>query len=255
MNFSDYDRISDTLMFFNNDTVLEFVVTFSSRDKNGNRIFFHMECDYDSNKYIGVDKGHSIKRRMSFYFAINDRKAFDRSFIIRPEDAMMLTMLIESQILPWYFDQKRKIFSIVEGQLKIIGKYQDIVFAKNEYSYLRFVPCVYTFNDNTFKEGIRMYVSSDSAYVDMEIDKFMGLYYYISRTDMYGAACSLATYAKVAPYGINNYNPSGLSGAGKSQLDYSDNFLPDNSVGMNDVRNKQINDFFNKVVKKKKSKK
>lgn len=254
MQFSEYDRISDTLMFFNTDVTLEFVVTLSSRDKNGNRLFFHTECDYDSNKYIGVDKGHSIKRRMTFYFAINDRKAFDRSFVIRPEDAMMLTMLIESQILPWYFDPKRKIFSVIEEQMKITGKYQDIMFAKNEYSYLRFVPCVYSFNDNTYKEGIRMYVSSDSAYVDMEIDKFLGLYYFISKTDMYGAACSLVTYTKVAPYGINTFNSSGLGGSGRSQIDSIDNFLPENMVGNNDVRNKQINDFFNKTAKKKKTK-
>ena len=72
MEYSDYDRISDTLMFFNDSTVLEFVVALSSKDRNGNRIFFHSECDYNTNKFNGVDKGHSIKRRMTFYFAINE---------------------------------------------------------------------------------------------------------------------------------------------------------------------------------------
>ena len=91
-------------------------------------------------------------------------------------------------------------------------------------------------------------------YVDMEIDKFLGLYYFVSKTDMYGAACSLATYVKVSPYGVNTFNSSGLGGSGRYQIDYADNFLPENTVGNNDVRNKQINDFFNKTAKKKKTK-
>ena len=98
MEFQDYDRISDTLLYFDNNTVLEFVVTLSSKDRSGNRLFFHSEVDYDSNKYYGVDRGHSIKRRMNFYFSINDRRAFDRSFIIRPEDAFTLNLLIKNGV-------------------------------------------------------------------------------------------------------------------------------------------------------------
>ena len=43
----------------------------------------------------------------------------------------------------------------------------------------------------------------------MTIDKFMGLYN-ILKSDMYGIACSLATYAKCGPYGTNVYRPTGL---------------------------------------------
>lgn len=251
MEFSDYDRISDTLMFFDNNTTLEFVVTLSSKDKNGNRLFFHSECDYDSNKYYGVDKGHSIKRRMTFYYVVNDKRAFDRSFVIRPEDAMTLTILIESQILPWYFDIKKKIFSIVEGQLRITGIYQDVIFAKSEYAYLRFVPCVYQFDDNTYKEGIRLYIGSESTYTDMEIDKFLGFYYFISKVDMYSVASNLATYTKLPPYGINTFSRSGLGGSGRRQLDNPDTFLPEMMDNKIDSRNQQMDNFFNRVNKKK----
>lgn len=253
MNFVDYDRISDLLMFFDNNIVLEFVVTLSSKDKNGNRLFFHSECDYNSNKYIGIDKGHSIKRRMTFYYVVSDKRAFDRSFIIRPEDAMMLSMTIKSQILPWYFDPKRNIFSVIEEQLRITGKYQDIIFAKTEYSYLRFQPCVYRFEDNTFKQGVRMYVSSETEFVDMEIDKFLGFYYFISRTDMYSIASNLATYVKTQPYGVNIYNANGLSGGGsKYQYNNPDIFTSDEYNEQETPKEKQMNTFFNRLNKKKK---
>lgn len=244
MEFQDYDRIADTLLFFDNNTILEFVVTLSSKDKNGNRIFFHTEVDYDSNKYYGIDKGHSIKRRMSFYFAINDKRAFDRSFIIRPEDAMMLNMVIKSQVLPWYFDPKKKIFSFVDNTLKITGQFQDVLFAKTEYAYLRLQPCIYSFEDGTFKEGIRMYVSSQEVFVDMEIDKFMGFYYLLSNTDMYSAACNLATYAKCPPYEVNKFSV-GLAGAA-NKVDMKDFGFEDNRTA------KEKNDFFNRVKTTKK---
>lgn len=251
MEFQDYDRISDTLLYFDNNTVLEFVVNLSSKDRAGNRLFFHTEVDYDSNKYYGVDKGHSIKRRMTFYFAINDRRAFDRSFIIRPEDAMMLDMLIKSQILPWYFDSKRKIFSFIDNELKIVGQYQDVVFARNEYSYLRLQPCIYKFDNGTFKEGIRMYVSSQEVFVDMEIDKFLGFYYFITNTDMYAAAASLVTYAKCPPYEINKYS-MGLTGGSLKAIDSPDVFRADIEQQQSSTRyNSAMNDFFNRTNKPK----
>ena len=243
MEFQDYDRISDTLLYFDANTVLEFIVTLSSKDRSGNRIFFHTEIDYDSNKYYGVDKGHSIKRRMTFYFAINDKRAFDRSFIIRPEDAMMLGMVIKSQVLPWYFDSKKKIFSFVENELRITGQFQDVLFARNEYSYLRLQPCVYKFDDGTFKEGIRMYVSSQEVFVDMEIDKFLGFYYLLTNTDMYGAACSLTTYVKCPPYEVNKFS-QGLGGGYTKAMDNPDAFKPE----ANQINN-EVASFFNSTNK------
>ncbi len=254
-NFSEYDRISDTLMFFNDFTILEFVVIMSTKDKNGNRISFHSECDYNTNKYSGVDVGHSIKRRMTFYYAINDRRAFNRSFIIRPEDAMTFIMLIESQILPWYFDSKRKIFSFVEGQLKVTGQYQDIYFAKNEYSYLKLQPCVYSFDNGTYKEGIRMYVSNEEVYVDMEIDRFLGLFYFVSRVDMYSVASNMVTYAKMPPYNVNLFSYNGLTGGGQRlQLTNPDNFLPEDPTVVNE-EDVKMNNFFNRTATKKSPKK
>ena len=244
--FVDYDRISDVLMFFNNDTTLEFVVVLSAKDKAGNRSFFHSEYDYESDKYFGIDQGHSIKRRMTFYFSINDKKT--RSFVIRPEDSIMLTMLIESQVLPWYFDPKRKIFSIIEGQLRIVGTYKPVVFAHNDISYLRLIPCVYQFEDNTYKEGIRMYVSSETTFVDMEIDKFLSLFYFISRTDMYSVATNMVTYVKTPPYGVNTYSISntGLGGANRPSMPRDFDLVEQETK-----EEKKMNDFFNRVNKKK----
>lgn len=246
MIFEDYDRIADLVMYFDNNVVLEFIVSLSSKDKYGNRIFFHSEFDYNSDKFSGVDKGHSIKRRMSFYYAINDKRAFNRSITLRPEDVIMLSMIIKNNIFPWYFgsNNKRNIYSIIENKLCITGKYTEVIYSKSEYAYLKFIPIVYTFNDGTYKEGIRMYVSCSEEFVDMEIDKFMGFYYYLSRVDMYSAAASLAAYVKSPPYGINNFNGTGIGSRVKKANDPDIFTTSNNQPYIEGPKREEINNFF-----------
>ena len=191
---------------------------------------------------------------MNFYFSINDRRAFDRSFIIRPEDAFTLNLLIKNNILPWYFGgQQKKIFSFVGNELKITGQFQEVVYARNEYAFLRFQPCVYRFEDGTYKEGIRMFVSSQDTFVDMEIDKFLGFYYLLTTTDMYTAAAAVVAYAKMPPYGINKFS-MGLAGAASRAIDNPDAFrndVPFNPQSNQKFDNKETNDFFTRTNKSK----
>lgn len=230
--FSDYDRVVDTLLYLSDNITFDFVVVLSTKDKAGNRSFFHSETEYESNKYSDVSMGKGIKRKMIFYFVINNKQYFDGGFILRPQDVQMLIMLIEQTILPWYFDHHRRIFSIIDNKLVITGKYNPVEYIRNEYQYLQFVPNVYTFENDTYKEGIRMYINSSNSFVDMEIDKFMGLYYILKNTDMYGVATGLTTYVKTAPYDINVWKKYGLAGAYNSSQD---------DTVWNNVLSKEIN--------------
>ena len=216
--FTDYDRVADTLLYLSDIFTLDFVTVLSTKDKTGGRAFFHSETEYDSQKYNSSSKVKSIRRKPTFYFVINNKQSFDGSFVLRPQDVQLITMLIEQQIFPWYFDHSKRIFKIVEDKLVITGKFNPVKYVRNEYQYLVFTPCIYSFEDNTFKEGIRMQVSN-SDYVDMEIDKFMGLYYILKNTDMYAVACSMVTYAKVPPYDVNVWKRVGLAGAYNSSQD------------------------------------
>ena len=44
----------------------------------------------------------------------------------------------------------------------------------------------------------------------LSVDKFMGFYNILSKTDMYSVACALTNYVKTPPYGVNVYTNQGL---------------------------------------------
>ena len=73
IDFTEYDRISDTLFYLSDKITLQFHVVLSSKDKNGGRRFFQFETEFNS-KYIGTNKGRAIKRNMSFYFTFDNKK-------------------------------------------------------------------------------------------------------------------------------------------------------------------------------------
>lgn len=211
IQFSDYDRVSDTLLYLSNTITLNFNVILSRKDRNGGRSFFHYETEYGS-KYIGVDKGRSIKRFMSFFFTIDNKEDFLNNFVLKPQDIYFLTTIIENKLFPLYFDPTKRIYKVIDNRLVIKGDFEPVIYAQSEYKYLGFTPIIYTYEDNMYKEGVRITINSESDYVDLDIDKFIGFYYILKNTDMYSAACNMTSYAKIPPYGVNVYSQQGLGG-------------------------------------------
>ena len=244
IQFQDYDRISDLLLYLSDTITLNFTVALSRKSKDGGRAFFQYESEYDS-KYIGQLKSRSIKRQMNFYFTIDNKNDFGNGFILRPQDVIIVLKVIEDQLLPLYFDPKKRIYKVIENKLIIKGEFNPIVYAQSEYKFISFVPIVCEYNDG-FKEGVRLTVNSD--YVDIDIDKLMGFYYILKNTDMYSVACSMVTYVKQPPYGVNTFKGGGLAGGS-----YSDQW----SSNTNDIDNqydkstqKRENNFLNNLGRK-----
>ena len=213
ISYTDYDRITDVLLYLSNNITLNFTVSLSRKDKSGRRAYFQYETQFAS-KYIGTQLGRGIKRNMSFYYTLDNRNDFANGFIMRPSDVYVVTELIKNQVLPWFFDPKKRIFSITKDQsrLAITGQFEPVNYIQSDYKYISFVPIVYSFEDGTFKEGVRMYLNNQSEFADMDIDKFLGFYFILLNTDMYSVACSMVNYVKTPPYGENIFSMTGLGG-------------------------------------------
>lgn len=247
MEYQDYDRIDDILMYMSKNVTLEFVTTLSKKMYNGSRRFYH----YETNTAASVGSGttRSIKRNMNYYFVINDREDFGNGLILREGDARLLAMTIEQKILPWYFGtEEQRAFNTLNGKL-ILGQFSPVPFATSFNKYIIFEPALFTYEtgDET-KQGIKMKINN--AVVDLTIDNLMR-FYSILQIDMYIAAIGQCNYAKMQPYGINEFVMSGLGG-GRVQDNWND--TPD--VGqtttnfINDKKN-QENNFLNNSKKKK----
>lgn len=239
IDFTDYERISDILMYFSDKITLNFVVTLAKKSMTGDRMFFSYETKYSSEKYnySSMPQGgvRSIKRNMNFYFTIDNKDVFANSIILRPQDAEMLLMIIEKQIFPWYYgNPKEQAFRLIKDKL-VLGEYVPVQYVQSSTKYIIFEPVVYSFENGEFTHGVRMNLSGNDV-VDMELDKFMG-FVRLLKTDMYATACAMVNYVKIPPYGINTFEmPKGLGASRNPNINMED-WNPNNSRSNNSRKN------------------
>lgn len=252
-NYTDFDKITDTIMFFDNIHTLDFCTRLSGKDKNGYRRFYEFEMQYQSNQYLGTDVGRSIKRTMTFYYLINNKNLFTGSILLRVNDVYVLRNIITSKIFPWFWDNR--IFAEKNNRLVINGQYNPVEYIKDLQTWLRFEPITIEYDDGTYKEGIRMTINTNEDFVDMNIDKFLEFFGYMNPDTMYLQAQAQCNYAKMSPHGLNLLTVGG--GLGSGGFNNSDR-LADQKYGYepnnNDKKEKYqgTNSFLANAKKKKK---
>jgi hypothetical protein len=213
-----YDRISDTILYLGPNVSLDFVVNLASKRKDGSRQFFHSEYEKPS-VYRLTDISRTIRRHCRYYYVINVRNNFGAGIVLRHSDVYILTKSIENVVIPWFIGKSR-IYSIVDGKLVITGEYEPYMYPQSNYQYISMVPIVYEYENNQFKEGVRMFLSSPDLSVDLTLDDLLGLFHLLKTTDMYNLASSMMNYAKTLPYDINKSRIQGLGSGGDSDDSY-----------------------------------
>lgn len=211
--FEDYEKISDLVMWFNKDVLLNFVVNLAKRDMNGNRSFFHKEWKYDS-KYNDKDKVLSIKRNFGYYLIIECRQNKDDSLIIKQQDMIMLTANLKKVTKfasLFKYDEKHK-------KLQLSSAYDSITCCIGRDRVIQFDPIVIIDDEGVReeREGIRISLS-ESFFFDISFDTFLEFYYIISTFNMYQAAITLVNYLP-AEFGKFTTLPSELSFAKKNNF-------------------------------------
>ncbi len=207
IDYTEYDRITDTIMWLSESLTLNFTVGLSRKGKSGERIFYHYETRYGSDKYGSPLR--SIKRQMNFAFTIDCKEDFLAGMMLRPQDVELIVRLIEMRVLPWFLgDAKTNAYQVKDD--KIILKSFEPVSYVQESKWLSFEPAVYVDPYNEMEtRGIKMELSTGPSCI-LPVDKFMGFLHILATTDMYAVACSMCTYVKSAPYGVNVFTNQGL---------------------------------------------
>lgn len=238
IDFTDYDRITDVLMYLSDKITLNFVLSLSKKTLNKERQFFHYETKYNSDSYNGTEL-RSIKRNMNFYFVLGNREIFGNGIVLRPQDVELLIRIIDQKVLCWFFGTvKEHAFRYIDGKL-VLGEFSPVVYTQSETKYISFEPIVYCYEETgQYAEGITMiFPNGDST--PMNLDKFMG-FFHLLKSDMYSVACSLANYAKMQPYGINVYSPTGLGASPKPKDNWNSKPINYNGFGSNAFLDKSI---------------
>ena len=211
ISFYDYDRISDTLLYFDDVYSLRFVVNLSRKKYGSNdRVFFSREIVYPS-KFMNQDNSRTIKRDLNFFFSIDSKIDYRNSVVLRPPDVYTLQYIIHEKVLPWVIGDKIKFGFTSDKKLILKGRFSEERCVMDEYRYLGFIPIVIEYPDGTRAPGVRMYVNSPETFVDYETHKLIHFYQLLANTDMYAVACSLINFVKSAPYGVNEFNTNGAN--------------------------------------------
>lgn len=206
--FRSYDRITDVLLYFTSDITLKFVTYLSKNTKLGRR-FFQYEVEKQSGSRDGMVT-RNINRNMNFFFTIDNKNDFLNNFIIRPQDAEMLLNLLNQKVLPWFYaDSDQYAFQYIKDILSVT-EYSPVMYTQSDIKHLAFQPTVMTDRNELYVYGVKITVNGVYSF-DCELEKFMGFIYFL-KCDMYSAACSMVSYVKTEPYGIEVFRPTGLGG-------------------------------------------
>ena len=208
IQYGEYEKISDDLFFLDYNTVLKFNVNFNHKNKDGDRVGFHSEVQYNSAKYN--QSVINIKRRFDYFLSIENFKPSkltgQKEFImIGLKDILALRMQL-NKVYKWFTSSSFKDLYALDkknNKLVILGGVEPIILDRLAMSkFLQFEPIVYDF-ENSSCMGVRISLSSPSNYCDISIDTFMGLKYLIDSINMYESAQLLLNYIQRPAFGTN----------------------------------------------------
>ncbi len=190
MKVSQYERISDTIMWFNADVCLKFNVSLAKKDAKGHRKFFYKEWAYDS-KYADTGEVISIKRDIRAFLTIdNIRQNNGQGGIMIERGDLPLLRAKVGEAASWITNPK--VFKTVgnDNRLQIMS---DVRCDMNlgDRSALLFEPVVLTYESSTQEPGIRMSMGDTKNFVDVKPTTFMEFFEILRTLDMYTAACAV----------------------------------------------------------------
>lgn len=203
--FEQYEKISDDLIYLGTNVVLKFTTALSKYSDKYGRTSFHKEYEYDSN--VSDIPLVSIKRSYDYYISIENIKAIEsgyKEFIRIGISEILLLRQSLNMALAWFSDSAYDGLFAKKNDSLLITKDVVPIIVENlpMQKYIRFEP---TICKRVTKEctGVRMYLSSDTNFVDISLNTFMGFVYIINSINMYDSAQAMLNYVRRPDNGYN----------------------------------------------------
>lgn len=207
INHNDYDKITDDIYQIGYNCCLRLTVSLSASDRLKNRIPYHTEYSMAS-KYIDTSNSYTIRRNFSYYLSIenifkpeNETKAF---IMFRTEDMYRLLNII-TEAIKWYTDDKFSSLYARKNNKIIITTKIDPLIVDNllMQKTIKFEPSLIEYDMSQPVPSCRIYLDSETNYIDIPVDKLIGLKYILDRLDIFGAAQNMINYLGRPEYGTN----------------------------------------------------
>lgn len=208
--YNDYEKISDICMWLSNDYVLKFTVELNKHNDKYGKSNFYKEIGYT----IDEDYRVNINRDFVYYLSIESiKKTLDGNKLnirIGLNDIYFLKYKLEQAIL-WFTDKYFENLFARDNNNKIVMtmKPNPIKIDLSFGNYIEIEPSIFTF-DNTLEQltGVRIYLSSDSNSLFMNINTLFGFKYFIDTFNMYQSAQNMLNFLGRPEYGTNYFEYS-----------------------------------------------
>lgn len=213
VQYADYDKIVDTVMFLNNGYILKFYVDLYRKNSKRGRVPFHGEIGYDNGDGFRVN----INRDFNFYLSIESimRSDIGEKVQVRIYQNDMY-FLIEKlkQVMLWFTDKKfNKLFVKHNGKIIMPDRPESIIVNVSFDRYIEFEPGVSMFAGEEIT-GVKVYLSNDNAGFFLTTRDLFAFYYVISNFNMFLSAQSMLAYFGKPEMGVNYF---GINGAGETE--------------------------------------
>lgn len=212
MEFFKVDKISDDVYAIGPNVVLKFNVSLS-KVSNGKRYHYHKEYEYPTKGIQGQPTLVTIKRSFDYYLSIeNAQKDQDgnKVFIRLGPSEYPIFMKALSEAVAWFTDSKyAKLFANDNGRIVLVAPIPNFVMRNLPMGkYIELTPVIIDKGmANADKEpGVRLYLNDPSNYIDINLDRLMGLHYIVSKFDMYQCALELINYLQRPEFGTNRFS-------------------------------------------------
>lgn len=208
--YNDYEKISDICMWLSNDYVLKFTVELNKHNDKYGKSNFYKEIGYT----IDEDYRVNINRDFVYYLSIESiKKTLDGNKLnirIGLNDIYFLKYKLE-QAISWFTDKYFENLFARDNNNKIVMtmKPNPIKIDLSFGNYIEIEPSIFTF-DNTLEQltGVRIYLSSDSNSLFMNINTLFGFKYFIDTFNMYQSAQNMLNFLGRPEYGTNYFEYS-----------------------------------------------
>lgn len=205
IEFLDYDKLSDDVLYLGSKCYLRMNVSLSTKKEPDQRYHYHKEFRYDSPYGGDSKKLVSIKRSFNYYLSFEITQNNKIGVMILPQDMILLRVKL-NDVRKWFDDGT---FRLKEKNIIVAKTNQSIILdGLSEQKYIKFDPIVIVFDSGDQTPGVRLSLGGGkgSEFADISVDKFYALLYTINELNMYQAALEIINYLGRPNYGTNLYD-------------------------------------------------
>ena len=201
-----YEKLVDDIYYLGNNVILRMNVTLAKKSEDGRRYYYHNEFMYKSNKYIDINELITLRRSFEYFLTLENIKYINgekESIMIRVQDIINIRYNLNI-VYQWFISKKYKnLFAYSKGNLIMLERVEPVIISGLALDKKIIIEPTIIQYDNDVYEGVRLFLNSNTNYIDIKVDRFMGFYYIINTIDMYQSAQLLLNYNGRPDFGNN----------------------------------------------------